>query len=170
LEYHAKNAIVQMISFRDMLLHLTNEILELGIKGGVINIGKHGSPSKMRKKLISVDASGKLLQLFDNYDEQLKKLKEFRNLHIHEGKFYDSTLSEIDQVFYLIAMADRYGQEIEPRMMLHHHNPKWKLKNRKKELIELTQIQRDGMEQSFINLTKMLSGKFWRNVKVKSDE
>ncbi len=171
LEYHIKNAVVQMVSFRDMLLHLTNELLELGVERGVTNIKKQKrNQPKMRKALSSVDEKGRLIKLFDNYDEQLKQMTQFRNLHIHEGEFNDGTLREVHRVQYLIGMTERYNEEIEPWMTNRYQIARWKLKDRRKELIELTQNQRNGMELSFIHFTKMLAGEFWQRVKRKEDE
>ena len=159
-----------MVSFRDMLLHLTNELLELGVERGVTNIKKQKrNQPKMRKALSSVDEKGQLVKLFDNYDEQLKGMTQFRNLHIHEGEFNDRTLREVHRVQHLIGMTERYNEEIEPWMNLHHHVAKEKLKTRKKELIEMTRNQREGMEESFINFVKMMAGEFWRRVKLKSE-
>jgi hypothetical protein len=155
-----------------MLLHFINELLEFRIEPYKVTNIRKKNPSVMRIELLKTELGRKLLEIFENYDEQLDQLNSFRNLHIHEGKFHDASLLDADKYLQLVSLSERLNSELEPWMIVGYHFTQWELKNRRKGLIQMVQQQRDGMEISFINLTTMLTGTFWQRVlsKINSDE
>ena len=153
--YNLKNAVSRVITFRDQLLHLSNALFEFNIDPWHITdirLKKNKKP-KMRIALESLNP--KFLELFDAYDMQLSDFKTFRNKIAHEGDLSYEVLTKSSIMDHLLRTFppndDFWRKKGSPKL-----TEVFKCKEYYKLMIlENIQDQRDCMEISLINFTKM---------------